>query len=212
MCADNHILMRLTYVYFIFPFNMDKLVFATNNAHKLEEVRAILGNEVTVMGLLDIGCTEDIPETAKTLEGNALLKAKYVYEKYGIDCFADDTGLEIEALSGEPGVFSARYAGEGKKSSDNMNKVLQKLAGISKRSARFRTVITLIRDGKVHSFEGVLRGDIAEKPRGESGFGYDPIFVPEGYLTTFGQLSADVKNKISHRAIATNKLVDYLKK
>ena len=195
-------------IYFL--YTMDKLVFATNNAHKLEEIRAILGDGFTVVGLRDIGCTEDIPETADTLEENALLKAKYVYEKYGTDCFADDTGLEIEALNGEPGVFSARYAGESKKSSDNMNKVLQKLAGISNRSARFRTVITLIRDGKIHSFEGIIRGNIAEKPRGKGGFGYDPIFVPEGYLTTFGQLSADIKNAISHRAIATNKLADYL--
>ena len=190
---------------------MDKLIFATNNQHKLEEVKAILGAQFTVLGLSDIGCMEDIPETADTLEGNARLKAKYVYEKYGIDCFADDTGMEVKALNGEPSVFSARYAGEGKNSHDNMNKVLQKLDGISNRSARFRTVIILIRNGKEFSFEGIISGNIAEKPRGKGGFGYDPIFVPEGYLTTFGQLNADIKNKISHRAIAVNKLADFLK-
>ena len=190
---------------------MDKLVFATGNAHKLEEVKAILGSTFTIAGLTDIGCVEDIPETGNTLKANALLKAKYVYEKYGVNCFADDTGLEIDSLNGEPGVLSARYAGEGKSSVDNMNKVLQNLTGVSGRTARFCTVIALIINGKELFFEGIVSGYITEKPRGKGGFGYDPIFVPEGYLTTFGQLNADEKNKISHRAIAINKLAEYLK-
>ncbi len=190
---------------------MNKLVFATNNSHKLKEVKSILKGRFTVLGLSDIGCNEDIPETADSLEGNALLKAQYVYEKYGMDCFADDTGLEVRALDGEPGVKSARYAGEAKKSVDNVNKLLIRLKGKSDRSAQFRTVIALIMKGETHSFEGIVSGVIAEKPRGSSGFGYDPVFVPEGYLSTFAQLRAEEKNKMSHRAVAVNKLIDYLK-
>ncbi|MDR1585797.1 MAG: non-canonical purine NTP diphosphatase [Prevotellaceae bacterium] len=190
---------------------MQKLVFATNNTHKLEEVRFILKDRFTIVGLSDAGCTEDIPETADTLEGNALLKAQYVYEKYGVDCFADDTGLEVAALGGAPGVKSARYAGEEKKSFDNIIKLLHDLKDASDRSARFRTVIALIMDGQVVNFEGSVSGFIAENPRGSSGFGYDPVFVPDGYLSTFAQLAPDEKNKISHRAVAINKLVDYLK-
>ena len=190
---------------------MNKLVFATNNSHKLKEVKSILKGRFTVLGLSDIGCNEDIPETADSLEGNALLKAQYVYEKYGMDCFADDTGLEVRVLDGEPGVKSARYAGEAKKSVDNVNKLLIRLKGKSDRSAQFRTVIALIMKGETHSFEGIVSGVIAEKPRGSSGFGYDPVFVPEGYLSTFAQLRAEEKNKMSHRAVAVNKLIDYLK-
>lgn len=190
---------------------MNKLVFATNNAHKLEEARSILSPFYTVVGLIDIGCTEDIPETATTLEGNALLKARYVSEKYGLDCFADDTGLEVDTLNGAPGVYSARYAGEGKKPCDNMEKLLRELGDSSNRKAKFRTVITLIKDGKTNCFEGSIHGIISSKPRGGGGFGYDPVFIPDGYVSTFAQLSPEIKNNISHRAIAVKKLIDYLK-
>jgi len=189
---------------------MNKLVFATNNAHKLAEVRAILEPEFTIISLNDLNCQDDIPETANTLEGNALLKATYIHEKFGLDCFADDTGLEIEALNGEPGVYSARYAGEDNNSYNNMCKVLSLLGNITNRKASFRTVIALIIGDKTIFFEGKIDGNIAMLPRGESGFGYDPIFVPEGYLLSFAQLSADEKNKISHRALAVNKLIDFL--
>lgn len=191
---------------------MRKLVFATNNAHKLAEVKAIIEPTFTIISLSELGCTDDIPETADTLKGNALLKAKYIHEKFGLDCFADDTGLEVEALGGEPGVYSARYAGEGKDSTDNMRKVLTLMEGKTNRTACFRTVIALIQDEKTLFFEGVIEGHITEHPRGEGGFGYDPIFVPDGYLASFAQLSADEKNKISHRALAINKLIDYLQK
>jgi len=191
---------------------MDKLVFATNNAHKLEEVRAILEPFFTIVSLVDIDCAEDIPETADTLEGNALLKANYVYEKFGLDCFADDTGLEVDALGGEPGVYSARYAGEDNNSLNNMRKVLNLLGANPNRSACFRTVITLIQDGEINNFEGRINGSIANEARGGSGFGYDPIFVPEGYQVSFAQLGAEEKNQISHRALAVKKLVDYLQK
>ncbi|MDD4971529.1 MAG: non-canonical purine NTP diphosphatase [Paludibacter sp.] len=190
---------------------MTKLVFATNNAHKLAEVRAILEPEFSIISLSDLDCSDDIPETANTLEGNALLKATYIHEKYGLDCFADDTGLEIEALGGEPGVYSARYAGEDNNSYNNMSKVLSLLGDNTNRKACFKTVISLIMGDKILFFEGRIDGDIALLPRGESGFGYDPIFVPEGYLLSFAQLGAEEKNKISHRALAVNKLVDFLK-
>jgi len=189
---------------------MEKLVFATNNAHKLEEVRAILEPLFTIVSLAEIDCVEDIPETADTLEGNALLKANYVYEKFGFDCFADDTGMEVDALGGEPGVYSARYAGEEHNSHDNMRKVLSLLGDNENRSACFRTVITLIQSGEIHNFEGKITGTIAPEARGESGFGYDPIFVPDGYDLSFAQLGAEEKNQISHRALAVRKLVDYL--
>jgi len=190
---------------------MTKLVFATNNAHKLAEVRAILEPEFSIISLSDLDCTDDIPETANTLEGNALLKATYIHEKYGLDCFADDTGLEIESLGGEPGVYSARYAGEDNNSYNNMSKVLSLLGDNTNRKACFKTVISLILKDKISCFEGRIDGDIALLPRGESGFGYDPIFVPESYLLSFAQLGAEEKNKISHRALAVNKLVDFLK-
>lgn len=189
-----------------------KLVFATNNQHKLNEVADILNNSnIELLNLENIGCHEDIPETADTIEGNALLKSKYIYEKYNINCFADDTGLEIEALDNEPGVYSARYAGEDKSSEANMDKVLEKLKGTENRKARFRTAISLILDGKVHLFEGIVNGKITHSKQGHSGFGYDPIFMPDGFDQTFAELGNDIKNKISHRALAVNKLCEFLK-
>ncbi|HJE47060.1 non-canonical purine NTP diphosphatase [Phocaeicola coprophilus] len=192
---------------------MKKLVFATNNAHKLEEIRAILGDQVEVLSLKDIHCEADIPETADTLEGNAALKAEYVYRNYGLDCFADDTGLEVEALNGAPGIYSARYAGgEGHDSEANMKKLLHEMEGQDNRRAQFRTAICLIEGGKEHLFEGVVRGEIIRYRRGTSGFGYDPVFVPEGYTETFAEMGNEEKNKISHRARAVQKLCAYLKK
>ena len=188
-----------------------KLVFATNNRHKLEEVRAIVGNRVDVLSLNDIDCHEDIPETADTLQGNALIKARYIYEKYGMDCFADDTGLEVEELGGEPGVFSARYAGEECNSEANMQKLLYNLTGKNNRNAQFRTVIALIIKGEEKLFNGIVKGTITEEKRGNSGFGYDPIFVPEGFSESFAQMSGDMKNSISHRYRATEQLSNYLK-
>ncbi|KAA6343959.1 Nucleoside triphosphate pyrophosphohydrolase [termite gut metagenome] len=187
-----------------------RLVFATNNPHKLEEVSLILGDRVKLLSLNDINCRVDIPETADTMEGNALLKARYIYDNYRLNCFADDTGLEVEALNNEPGVYSARYAGEEKDSQANMMKVQQKLEGKENRKARFRTVIALILNGKEHLFEGIVRGKIIKEKRGSSGFGYDPIFMPKGYDKTFAELGNDVKNAISHRAVAVNKLCEYL--
>ncbi len=187
-----------------------KFVFATNNTHKLEEVTAILGNRIELLSLKDIHCHTDIPETADTLEGNALLKAQYIYENYQMDCFADDTGLEVEALNGEPGVYSARYAGDGHNAEANMLKLLHAMEGIENRKAQFRTAFALIIDGKEHLFEGVIKGEIIKTRRGNSGFGYDPIFVPEGYTQTFAEMGNELKNKISHRAIATNKLCKFL--
>jgi len=182
------------------------LVFATNNEHKLSEVRDIVGDSFCILSLKDIGCFDDIPETADTLEGNALLKARYVKQKYGFDCFADDTGLEIPALHNAPGVYSARYAGEAKNAKDNMRKVLYEMQNQTERSARFRTVIALIAGDKEYFLEGAVEGLIIREPRGEAGFGYDPIFVPQGYIETFAEMGADVKNTISHRADAINKL------
>lgn len=192
-----------------------KIVFATNNKNKLAEIREMLGNKIEVMSLADINCHEDIPETSDTLEGNALQKAHYVYDKYGMSCFADDTGLEVDALGGEPGVYSARYAGgEGHDSEANMAKLMDKLGDNDNRKARFRTVIALITgngEDDVKLFEGVAEGDIIREKRGGEGFGYDPIFRPEGYDKTFAELGHEIKNKISHRAKAVQKLVEYLK-
>lgn len=188
-----------------------KLVFATNNRHKLDEVRDILGNRVEVLSLNDIGCHDDIPETADTLQGNALIKARYIYEKYGTDCFADDTGLEVDSLNGEPGVYSARYAGEECNSEANMLKLLQNLTGKSDRKAQFRTVIALIVNGEEKLFNGIVKGTISEEKMGNSGFGYDPIFIPEGFSESFAQMSSDMKNSISHRYRATEQLSKYLK-
>ncbi len=188
-----------------------KLVFATNNQHKLEEVSAILDNSIELLSLKDINCNTDIPETADTLEGNALLKAQYIYNNFGINCFADDTGLEVEALNNEPGVYSARYAGENKNPEANMFKVLDNLREKENRKARFRTVIALILNGKEYLFEGIINGKITNSKQGSAGFGYDPIFMPEGYNETFAELGNNIKNKISHRALAINKLSDFLK-
>ena len=188
----------------------EKLVFATNNLHKLKEVSAILNDKIELLSLNDIHCHTDIPETADTLEGNAFLKAQFVHTHYGINCFADDTGLEVEALNGEPGVYSARYAGDGHNAEANMLKLLHAMEGIENRKAQFRTAFALIIDGKEHLFEGVIKGEIIKTRRGNSGFGYDPIFVPEGYTQTFAEMGNELKNKISHRAIATNKLCKFL--
>ncbi|MBE6285690.1 MAG: non-canonical purine NTP diphosphatase [Bacteroidaceae bacterium] len=188
-----------------------KLVFATNNRHKLDEVRAIVGDRVEVLSLNDIECHDEIPETADTLQGNALIKARYIYDKYGLDCFADDTGLEVEALGGEPGVYSARYAGEECSSEANMQKLLHNLTGKSNRNAQFRTVIALIINGEEKLFNGIVKGSITEEKRGDSGFGYDPIFIPEGFSESFAQMSSEQKNSISHRYRATEQLSNYLK-
>ena len=182
------------------------LVFATNNEHKLTEVKEIVGGDFQILSLKEIGCFEDIPETADTLEGNALLKALHVKQKYGYDCFADDTGLEIRALHNAPGVYSARYAGEAKDPKANMRKALDELQNQTDRSARFRTVIALIIGEEEYLLEGSIEGTIICEPRGKAGFGYDPIFVPQGYSETFAEMSADVKNSISHRAEAIKKL------
>lgn len=192
---------------------MKKLVFATNNAHKLEEIRAILGDKVEILSLNDIDCHADIPETADTLQGNAALKAQYIYENYGLDCFADDTGLEVEALNGAPGIYSARYAGgEGHDSEANMKKLLFEMQDKDNRKARFRTVICLIEDDKEHFFEGIVNGSIIRERKGGAGFGYDPVFMPDGYSETFAEMGNDEKNKISHRARAVQKLCEYLNK
>lgn len=188
-----------------------KIVFATNNEHKLTEIRQILGSRVEVLSLSDIGCHTDIPETGKTLEENALQKAQYIYNHYHVDVFADDTGLEVDALHGEPGVYSARYAGGlGHDSEANMAKLLDKLKGEKNRQARFRTVIALIQNDNIHKFEGIVEGVITCLPSGHRGFGYDPIFIPDGYTMTFADLSTSIKNQISHRARATQKLANYL--
>jgi XTP/dITP diphosphohydrolase len=188
-----------------------KLVFATNNQHKLKELQAILGKQFELSDLQSIGCFDEIPEDQPTLEGNAAQKAFYIYERYRVNCFADDTGLEIEALEGRPGVYSARYAGEAKDPSSNMDKVLHEMAKIKNRKARFRTVISLVIEGVEKQFEGIVDGIILENKRGSSGFGYDPIFLPDGFDKTFAEMDLETKNKISHRGRAVGKLVDYLK-
>lgn len=189
---------------------MKKLVFATNNAHKLSEIRAILKDKVEILSLSDINCNVDIPETEDTLEGNSLLKARYVYDHYNLNCFADDTGLEVEALHGAPGVHTARFAGEDKDTNANVDKLLKCLEGEKNRKACFRTVITLIFDGDVEVFEGCIHGEITEEREGNDGFGYDPVFKPERYDKTFAEMGADEKNKISHRGLAVQKLCQYL--
>ncbi|WP_298108604.1 non-canonical purine NTP diphosphatase [uncultured Bacteroides sp.] len=189
---------------------MKKFVFATNNAHKLEEVKALLGDKIELLSMKDIKCSADIPETETTLEGNALLKARYIYENYHINCFADDTGLEVEALNGAPGVYSARYAGEEHNSEANMKKLLHELEGVENRKAQFRTIFALIIEGKEYLFEGIVKGEIIKQRKGNAGFGYDPIFVPEGYTQTFAEMGSEEKNKISHRAKAVGKLCKFL--
>lgn len=189
-----------------------KIVFATNNLHKLDEIRQILGDAFEIVSLEEIGCTVDILETGDTLEENALIKARYVHDHYGLDCFADDTGLEVDALGGEPGVRSARYAeGEGHDSEANMTKLLGKLGENNNRKARFRTVIALIHHGEVYEFEGIVEGEISRQRSGCSGFGYDPIFVPAGYDKSFAELGTDIKNTISHRARAVWRLAEHLR-
>ena len=189
-----------------------KLVFATNNQHKLSEIQNMLGNEFEVLSLADINCQDEIPEDHETLEENASQKAHYIYEKFGVNCFADDTGLEVVSLNNEPGVYSARYAGSSRSSEDNMKKVLKNLEGVDERTARFRTVISLIIDGKETQFEGIVNGDILEKEQGKDGFGYDPIFQPNTYDVSFAEMSLAEKNKVSHRGNAVRKLVEFLLK
>ncbi|MES2575439.1 MAG: non-canonical purine NTP diphosphatase [Bacteroidota bacterium] len=188
-----------------------KLVFATNNKNKILEVQQLLPYTIEIISLESIGCYEEISETADTIEGNAILKANYITEKYGYDCFADDTGLEVDVLNGEPGVFSARYAGEQRNADDNMNKLLESLSNKSNRNAQFKTVIALNTNGQQHLFTGIARGEITLEKTGNQGFGYDPIFQPEGFTETFAQLSLQEKGQISHRGKATEQLIAFLK-
>lgn len=192
-----------------------KIVFATGNRNKLKEIQALIGSRAELSTPADHGITEDIPENRPTLEGNALQKARYIYEKTGLNCFADDTGLEVEALGGEPGVYSARYAavngaGEGHSSADNMALLLERLRGAANRRARFRTVIALILEGREYLFEGIVNGEITEERSGAEGFGYDPVFRPDGYAETFAEMPLELKNSISHRGRATAKLIEFL--
>lgn len=192
--------------------NTMKLVFASNNKNKLQEVRHQLPPEIELLSMEDIGCHEDIPETADTIEGNAVLKANYVTQRFGYNCFADDTGLEVDALNGAPGVYSARYAGEQKDANANMDKLLYELKGIENRAARFKTVIALNIDGEQHLFTGIVEGNITTKKAGEKGFGYDPVFIPNGSELTFAQISLEEKALLSHRGRAVKQLIDFLKK
>ena len=188
-----------------------QLVFASNNKNKIKEIQLLVPQSIKVLSLEDIGCFEEIPETEDTIEGNAIQKANYVTEKYGYNCFADDTGLEVEALNGEPGVYSARYAGEQKDATDNMDKLLNNLKGISNRNAQFKTVIALNLNGNQFLFTGIIKGKIIEEKIGSNGFGYDPIVVAEGYSQTFAELTIGEKSVISHRGLAVKQLVDFLK-
>lgn len=189
-----------------------KLVFATNNRHKADEIRRMIGADYDILTLSEIGCDEEIEENADTLEGNAEIKARYVKEHYGYDCFADDTGLEVEALGGAPGVMSARYAGAAHDSKANMARLLQEMEGKTDRRARFRTVIALVSGDRLTLMDGVVNGEITVEASGSDGFGYDPVFRPEGSALTFAEMSAEAKNAISHRGRATAKLIDYLSK
>ncbi len=191
---------------------MIELVFATNNQHKLEEIITAVGTKFKILSLDDIGCREDIAETAETLEGNASIKSHYIFDNYGKNCFGDDTGLEVEALDGRPGVYSARYGGPGHDHEKNMDRVLAELNGTDNRKARFRTVISLIIDGKEYQFEGCVSGEIMTERHGDKGFGYDPIFRPNGYHTSFAEMDLEEKNKISHRGKAMAKLLEFLQK
>lgn len=187
-----------------------KIVFATNNAHKLNEVRQVVGSSFEIVSLRECGITEDIPENEPTLEGNALAKARYIHARTGLDCFADDTGLEVDALGGEPGVRSARYATDGHDDEANKRLLLERMSGVENRAAQFRTAVALILDGKEYLFEGVVRGAIAAEQHGEGGFGYDPLFFPEGGDRTFAEMSGEEKNAISHRGLAVRKLAEFL--
>lgn len=189
-----------------------KLYFATNNIYKLKEVQEVVGDSFQIESMRSLGINEDIPEDQLTLQGNALQKARFLYDRTGESCFADDTGLEVDALNGAPGVYSARYAGDAKNSFDNMALLLKNMSGKQNRKARFRTVIALILDGKEYLFEGIVNGTIAEEPRGTAGFGYDPLFVPDGYSTTFAEMDSEAKNAISHRGRAVEKLAAFLLK
>jgi XTP/dITP diphosphohydrolase len=189
-----------------------KLVFASNNKNKIKEIQLLVPTSIQILSLEDIGCTEEIPETADTIEANAILKANYITEKYGYNCFADDTGLEVDALNGEPGVFSARYAGELKNDDDNMNKLLLNLKDKTNRKANFKTVICLNCKGKQHLFTGIINGKIIDEKIGDNGFGYDPVFVANEYTKTFAELSIEEKSNISHRGIAVKQLIEFLKK
>lgn len=186
------------------------LLFATSNKNKVLEIKKVLPKEFNIKSLDDIGFCEEIPENENTIEGNAIFKANYMYKKYNLNVFADDTGLEVDSLNGKPGVHSARYAGISKNSTDNINKLLKKLKNKKNRKARFKTIIALILNSKIHTFEGVVEGNITKKPKGENGFGYDPVFIPRGYTKTFGELSLEEKNSISHRSLAMNKLIDFI--
>ena len=188
-----------------------QLVFATHNNHKVSEIKPLLPPSIKVSTLNEIGIIEEIAETADTIEGNAILKARFVYDKLQCNCFADDTGLEVDAINGEPGVYSARYAGDGKSANDNIEKLLGKLKDASNRSAKFKTVIAAIIDGKEYIFEGIVHGIISEIKMGEQGFGYDPVFVPDGYMISFAQMKLEEKNKISHRGLAVKKFAEFLK-
>ena len=188
-----------------------KLVFATHNKNKLQELKMLLPKSIELISLIEINCLEEIEETENTLNGNALLKAKYVNEKYKLNCFADDSGLEVEALNGAPGVYSARYAGPEQSAEKNIQKLLSELKGNPNRKACFKTVIALVLNRKEYLFEGEIKGEITNEKLGKEGFGYDPIFKPEGHTKTFAQMNPHEKNKISHRALAVNKLVDFLK-
>ncbi|WP_299555776.1 non-canonical purine NTP diphosphatase [Seonamhaeicola sp.] len=189
---------------------MDKLVFATNNDNKLKEVQALIPQHIKLLSLKDIGCFEDIPETQNTIEGNARQKAEYIKTHYGYDCFADDTGLEVDTLNGAPGVYSARYAGAQRSAEDNMNKLLEALHDKDNRNARFKTVIALHLNNKLHTFTGICKGSITETKHGKNGFGYDPIFRPENYKETFAEMDLSLKNRIGHRGKAIKQLVDFL--
>lgn len=187
-----------------------QLVFATNNKNKIKEVQALIPEHIKLLSLEDIGCTEDVPETQNTIEGNAKQKAEYVKERYGYDCFADDTGLEVSALNGEPGVYSARYAGAQRDANDNMDKLLVNLENKDYRNAQFKTVVALHINNALHSFTGICEGEITMTKQGEKGFGYDPIFKPMGYTQTFAEMTLEIKNKIGHRGKAVAQLVNYL--
>jgi XTP/dITP diphosphohydrolase len=203
---------NIQHLCFIFAKKKMKLVFASNNKNKIQEIQQLVPNSIQILSLEEIGCTEDIPETAVTIEGNAILKANYVTEKYGFDCFADDTGLEVETLNGAPGVFSARYAGEQKDANDNMDKLLLELKDKTNRKANFKTVIALNLNGKQNLFTGIINGKIIEEKIGTNGFGYDPIFVANGYSKTFAELTMEEKSTISHRGIAVKQLLTFLQK
>jgi len=187
------------------------LCFATNNLHKIQEVQAVVGNSISLVSLKDIGCFEELPEEQTTIEGNSLQKATYVFDKFSTACFADDSGLEVDALNGEPGVYSAMYAGPQRSHSDNIDKLLASLSGKTNRKAQFKTVITLVQESKIHQFIGLLNGTILTERRGSNGFGYDPIFKPDGYEISLAEMTLAEKNKISHRAKAIQQLIDFLR-